>query len=113
MADTPEQDQAASQQVQIVTDTTKATESYTNFCRVIGTPEELVVDFGLNTQPNRIPTEPIQISQRVIMNFYTAKRLLIALQQTVMHHEAVFGVLETDFRRRVQPQAAQQMQQQQ
>lgn len=109
MSETPEQaaPEAAQQQVQIMTDTSKATESYTNFCRVIGTPEELVVDFGLNTQPNRIPTEPIVISQRVIMNFYTAKRLLIALQQTVMHHEAVFGVLETDFRRRIQPQAQQ------
>ena len=26
------------------------TNSYANFCRVTGTPEELILDFGLNTQ---------------------------------------------------------------
>ena len=78
-----------------------------------GSPEELIVDFGLNPQPIGVPKEPIQVKQRIIVNFFTAKRLLAALQMSVARHEAVFGVLETDINKRVrpglgQPQAAQQ-----
>lgn len=80
---------------------------YANFCRVTGTPEELIIDFGLNNQPMGTPTEPIQISQRIIVNFFTAKRLLGALSMSVQRHEAAFGVLETDVQKRVQPQMRQ------
>jgi hypothetical protein len=76
---------------------------YANFCRVTGTPEELIVDFGLNPQPVGIPTQPIAVTQRIITNFYTAKRMLHALQMTVQRHEATFGVLEIDVQRRVRP----------
>ena len=78
---------------------------YANFCRVHGTPEELIVDFGLNPQPPLgTPAEPIpvMITQRIITNYYTAKRMLHALTLTIQHHEAAFGVLETDVQRRVQ-----------
>jgi hypothetical protein len=47
--------------------------------------------------------------QRIIINFYTAKRLLQALAMTVQRHEAVFGVLETDVQKRVSPMAMRQM----
>ena len=78
---------------------------YSNFCRVTGTPEELIIDFGLNQQPFGIPTAPIAITQRIVTNFFTAKRMLHALQLTVQRHEATFGVLETDVQRRVHPSA--------
>ena len=68
-----------------------------------GSPEELIVDFGLNPQPMGIPKDPIKVSQRVIVNFYTAKRLLAALQMSVQRHEAIFGVLETDVQKRLRP----------
>ncbi|MCA9259136.1 MAG: DUF3467 domain-containing protein, partial [Planctomycetales bacterium] len=48
--------------------------SYANFCRVTGTPEELIIDFGLNSQPFGVPVDPVQISQRIVTNYYTAKR---------------------------------------
>jgi hypothetical protein len=72
---------------------------YANFCRVTGTPEELIVDFGLNPQPS--PTEPVVVTQRIVTNYYTAKRMLYALQLTVQRHEQAFGVLETDIQKRV------------
>jgi Protein of unknown function (DUF3467) len=72
---------------------------YANFCRVTGTPEELIVDFGLN--PNPTPTEPVVVTQRIVTNYYTAKRMLYALQLTVQRHEQAFGVLETDIQKRV------------
>jgi hypothetical protein len=89
--------------VQVQIDDAKALANYANFCRVTGTPEELIIDFGLNPQPVGIPTQPIVITQRIVTNFFTAKRLLHALQLTVQRHEATFGVLETDVQKRVHP----------
>ena len=83
-------------------DDSKTVATYANFCRVTGTPEELILDFGLNPQPMGVPSSPIAITQRVITNFYTAKRMLAALQMSIQRHEAAFGVLETDVQRRVQ-----------
>jgi hypothetical protein len=93
----------AEQRAQVQIDDTKALACYANFCRVTGTPEELIVDFGLNPQPMGVPTQPIVITQRIITNFYTAKRMLHALTLTVQRHEQTFGVLETDVQRRVRP----------
>ncbi len=77
---------------------------YANFCRVTGTPEELIIDFALNPQPVGIPRDPINVKQRIIVNFFTAKRLLAALSASVQRHEAIFGVLETDIQKRLRPQ---------
>jgi hypothetical protein len=81
---------------------------YANFCRVTGSPEELIVDFGLNPQPVGVPKEPIKVTQRVVVNYYTAKRLLLALNMSVQRHESIFGVLETDIQKRLRPQQQQQ-----
>jgi hypothetical protein len=93
-------------QAQLRVDDSNILALYANFCRVTGTPEELIIDFGLNPQPVGIPTEPIKVGQRIIVNFFTAKRLLGALSMSVQRHEAVFGVLETDINKRLRmPQA--------
>jgi hypothetical protein len=99
----PSQPQQA-QPVQVNVDDSHTTACYANFCRVTGSPEELIVDFGLNPQPVGVPKDPIQVTQRVILNFYTAKRLLAALQMSIQRHEAVFGVLETDIQKRLRVQ---------
>ena len=96
--------------VQVQVDDHDALATYANFCRVTGSPEELIVDFGLNPQPIGVPKDPIQVKQRIIVNFYTAKRLLAALQMSVARHESVFGVLETDINKRVRPGLTQQQQ---
>ena len=75
--------------------------SYANFCRVTGTPEELIIDFGLNSQPFGVPTEPVRVTQRIVTNYYTAKRMLHALHLSVQRHEQAFGALETDVQKRV------------
>jgi hypothetical protein len=90
------------QQLQV--DDSKVMALYANFCRVTGTPEELILDFGLNPQPFGIPTVPIAVTQRIITNFYTAKRMLTALQLTLQRHEGMFGVLETDVQKRLKTQ---------
>lgn len=90
---------------QVEIDDTHAIANYANFCRVTGTPEELIIDFGLNPQPFGMPTKPIPVTQRIITNFYTAKRMLHALNLTIQRHEATFGVLEIDVQKRVRPGA--------
>lgn len=98
------QAQQQQQMVQVQVNDKEAMALYANFCRVTGSPEELIIDFGLNPQPVGIPRDPIDVKQRIIVNYFTAKRLLAALQMSVQRHEAVFGVLETDIQKRVKTQ---------
>jgi hypothetical protein len=98
--------QPAQQQVELRVNDDEVICSYSNFCRVTGSPEELIIDFGLNPNGFRIPRDPINIKQRIVVNYYTAKRLLAALSMSVQNHERVFGVLETDVNKRVTPQVA-------
>ena len=93
---------AGRQQVQV--DDTGLTSSYTNFCRVTGTPEEVILDFGLNAEPMGQNRQPIKLQQRMVCNFYTAKRLLMALTVAIQRYEQAFGVLETDVQKRVKQQ---------
>jgi hypothetical protein len=93
---------AAQQRPQVEIDDSKAAPMYSNFCRVTGTPEELIIDFGLNPQPTMgMPSHPIMVTQRMVTNYYTAKRLLHALGLTIQRHEGMFGVLETDVQKRL------------
>jgi hypothetical protein len=61
---------------------------------VTGTPEELVLDFGFNTQMAPVAGEPVKLSHHIVLNFYTAKRLRCALDMAIQQHESVPGVLE-------------------
>jgi hypothetical protein len=79
---------------------------YANFCRVTGTPEELVLDFGLNTTMQPVSNEPVKLTHRLVVNFFTAKRLLMALSMAVQQHEQVYGVLETDITKRARTSQA-------
>jgi hypothetical protein len=96
---------AQPQQVQIPVDADSMMSTYANFFRVTGTPEEIVLDFGLNTQQltSAGTPEAVKLTQRLTMSFYTAKRLLNALQWAVSRYESNFGVLETDFQKRMRP----------
>ena len=97
--------QQPQQQQQVTLDDTSAIACYANFCRVTGTPEEIILDLGLNAQPFSVPQSPVKVTQRLILNYYTAKRLLAALSMTLQRHEQTFGVLETDVQKRVRPGA--------
>lgn len=99
---------AQTQQPRVEVDDTHAQVCYANFCRVNGTPEELIIDFGLNSQPFGTPEKPLQVNQRLVVNYYTAKRLMGALQLSIQRHEAAFGVLETNVQKRVVPAAMRQ-----
>jgi len=101
-------DDAAAQpgqiQQRITVDDSGVDAAYANFCRVSSTPEELILDLGLNPTPFASGDISVPVSQRIIMNHITAKRLLGLLSATLQRHEQAFGVVETDVRRRVRPQ---------
>src|ERR1700694_3801455 len=86
---------------QFSVDASAMSAAYANFCRVTGTPEELVLDFGLNTQMTPVPSEPVKLTHRLVVHYFTAKRLLGAMHMAVQQHENVYGVLETDIQKRV------------
>jgi hypothetical protein len=102
----PQQGQQA-QTTEVVVDDSGTRPTYSNFCRVTATPEEVILDFGLNPQPFATGRQEVKANQRIVMNFYTAKRLLTALGMTIQRHEGTFGAIELDVRRRAtsQPQA--------
>ncbi len=87
-------------QTEVVVDDSGTVPSYSNFCRVTATPEEVILDFGLNPQPFATGRQDVKANQRLVMNFYTAKRLLTALSMTIQRHEGTFGSIELDVRRR-------------
>jgi hypothetical protein len=99
----PEPTQAGVQS-EIILNETGAHAAYSNFARVTATAEEVIVDFCLNPNPFQTGRQEINVSQRLIMNFYTAKRLFTAMGMTLQRHEATFGPIELDIRRRAQAQ---------
>lgn len=109
----PEGAQPQGQVTEVFVDDSGTVPSYSNFCRVTATPEEVILDFGLNPQPFATGRQDVKANQRLVMNFYTAKRLLTALGMTIQRHEGTFGAIELDVRRRATGAAAHQGQQQQ
>ena len=79
--------------------------NYANAFRSNGTAEEVILDFGLNlvgppAQPQNTPQIIFKVNQRVIMNYYSVKRLAITLSQLIRRHEEQFGELELDVSKR-------------
>ena len=74
---------------------------YANYVKVGPSPEELVLDFGLNTNLPGGQMVPIKISERIVLNYFTAKRLWAGIAMAIQRHEQTFGVLETDVNKRV------------
>src|ERR1700719_2608016 len=105
-SDMSEQEQAEGTQQanEVVVDDSGTLPTYSNFCRVTATPEEVILDFGLNPQPFASGRQEVKANQRIVMNFYTAKRLLTALGMTIQRHEGTFGSIELDVRRRASSQ---------
>jgi hypothetical protein len=96
----PEQKAQAPQTSEVIVDDTATQPTYANFCRVTSTPEEMVLDFGLNPQPFAAGRQDLKANPRIVMNFFTAKRLLSAIGMTIQRHEQVFGAIELDINRR-------------
>src|SRR5205085_1899162 len=74
--------------------------TYANFCRVMATPEEVILDFGLNLQPFATGHQHVKANYRIVMNEFTTKRLFSAIAMTIQRHEQTFGVIDLDVQHR-------------
>ena len=71
--------------------------SYANVCNVTSTREEVVMLFGMNQAWNRGQKEvTIQLTDRIVISPYAAKRLAMLLGGVVTQYESRFGVLNVD-----------------
>jgi hypothetical protein len=101
------QPQQGQPQTEVVLDDKSAHIAYANFARVTATPEEVIIDFALNPNPFMTGKQEIPVAQKLILNFFTAKRLLMALSHTLQRHEQTYGSVELNLLRRAQPGALQ------
>ena len=102
-------EQTGQQQVRLRVDSRDMSTSYANAFRTHGTAEEVIIDFGLNMvmqAPGQAEGETaagqdaasgeilFKLNDRVVMNYYSAKRLAITLGQIIRRHEDQFGELK-------------------
>jgi hypothetical protein len=71
--------------------------AYANVCNVSSTREEVVLLFGVNQAWNRGQKEvTIQLTDRIIVSPFAAKRLSLLLGAVVKEYESRFGALNVE-----------------
>lgn len=69
--------------------------SYVNFANANSTQEEVVLNFGMNNNWDRMANEvQIELTHRVVMSPFAAKRLAELLGKLVSQYEGRYGVLK-------------------
>jgi hypothetical protein len=92
-------------QIRLELDASGVTTSYANMCAVTPMPLEVIIDFVLMMGPPERQRAPIKVNNRVVLNYYSGKQLMLALRRAVERYEAMYGVLELDPRKRLTPSA--------
>ena len=92
-------DQTGQKQIRVTVDERSLQTNYVSGFRPTMTDEEVMLDFGLNlirpTGDTEHPVELVfQANNRLILSYYSAKRLAIALGQIVRQFEKQFGEIE-------------------
>jgi hypothetical protein len=78
-------------------DQTKMKTTYANVCNVSSTREEVSVLFGTNQSVNVAQNGiTVELTDRIILNPYAAKRLAHILTGVLQQYEAAFGELPID-----------------
>jgi hypothetical protein len=81
-----------SQQVKVRWENASIQSVYSNVCNVAGTREEIVLLFGMNQAFNEAENEmTIQLSNRIVMSPFVAKRLAQLLNNVVAEYETKYG----------------------
>ena len=98
-------DQTGQKKVRVRIDESNVKTSYASGFRPAATPEEVILDFGLNmTRMTGKPDVPYEVvfkaENRIVMNYYATKRLAIALGQLIRRYEDQFGELELNASKR-------------
>jgi hypothetical protein len=98
-------DQVGRQRARVRIDERDLKTTYANGFKPTLSAEEVILDFGLNLlSPVQQKKGEIEIffhaRDRIIMNYYVAKRLAIALGNIVRRYEQDFGEIELDAAKR-------------
>jgi Protein of unknown function (DUF3467) len=81
-------------QPQVKWDDSNMKTSYANVCNAMSTREEVVLMFGVNQAWHAGQKElTVQLTDRIILSPYAAKRLSVLLGNVVKQHEQHFGPL--------------------
>jgi hypothetical protein len=74
--------------------------SYANVCNVASTREEVVLLFGMNQAWHAGQKEvTVQLTDRIVLSPFAAKRLAVLLNNLVREYESRFGKLDIEARR--------------
>ena len=69
--------------------------SYVNFANANSTQEEVVLNFGMNNTWDRMaPEVEIELTHRIVMSPFAAKRLSELLGKLVTQYEARYGTMK-------------------
>lgn len=88
----PQPDQPQQHQVRL--DATGMETIYANSFAMANSPDEVTLYLGVNSPMPGLKQPTVKISHRVVLIPQNAKRLMVALQQTVKAHEDRFGPIE-------------------
>ena len=78
-------------------DGSKMASSYANICNVSSSREEVTLLFGTNQNWHAGQKElTVELSDRIILNPYAAKRLAVLLSNTMAEYEKRFGELQLE-----------------
>lgn len=71
--------------------------TYANICNVVSTREEVSMMFGMNQKMDTENNElTIELSDRIILNPYAAKRVSLLLKDVIEQYEEKFSKIELD-----------------
>lgn len=92
-------DQTGQKQVKVRIDESNLRTNYASGFRTSATAEEVILDFGVNiVRPSSGSDQEreitFQANNRLIMNYYSAKRLALTLGMVVRRYEEQFGELK-------------------
>jgi len=76
-------------------DESRITSTYANVCNVLGTREEIALLFGTSANWQQESNEvTVNLSHRIVLNPYAAKRLMTMLEIGIKQYEARYGDLK-------------------
>ena len=88
-------EQQAPVQPQLRMNTANLKSSYCNMCNANSTREEVVLNFGVNQNWDRMASEvEIELAHRIILSPFAAKRLTDLLQKLMAEYEGRYGEMK-------------------
>jgi len=101
----PAGSQIGHKRIPVYTDERNLKTWYANSFRTTATAEEILLDFGMN-HVQLLPQKDGEVrmvfhsDNRIVMNYYSAKRLAMTLSNIIRRHEQEFGELELNAKKR-------------